>query len=392
MIDSLYIAWRYLCFHRIKTTILIASITLMIYLPAGVDALVDESAEQLRRRARTTPLVIGAKGSETDLVLNSLYFESEPPAAIDMAVVNQVGRSGLAEAIPLYVQFRAKGRPIVGTTLDYLEFRQLAIAQGRKFALLGECILGYETATSLGLSPGDTLISTPENVFDLAGVYPLEMHVVGTLQPAGSPDDSAIFVDVKTTWIIAGLGHGHQDLSKTEAADSILKKDNNRLTANAAVMTYTEITPENVDSFHFHGDPGSFPVTAVVALPHDEKSKTLLIGRYQAADESSQVVEPSAVMDELLATILRVRTFILAGSLLLGIATTLSVALVFALSLRLRRRELSTMKRIGGSRFRLISIVSWEILLVIATSSGIAAGLTFVTRQFGEIVIRWFLL
>ncbi len=392
MIDSLYLAWRYIRFHKAKTVILVASITLMVFLPAAVDALVDESSQQLRRRARTTPLLIGAQGGRTELVLNALYFESEPPMLTDMAQLARVRESTLAQAIPLFVQFQAQGGPIVGTNLDYFAFRDLQIARGRNFATLGECVLGHETAQRLELVPGDTLLSTPEDVFDLAGVYPLKMRVVGVLAATGSPDDSAVFVDVKTTWIIAGLGHGHQDLAEASAAKSILERDGNQLTANAAVVTYTQITPENADSFHFHGEPDSFPLTGVIAIPHDEKSRTLLMGRYQAPAEPAQIVQPAGVMDELLATILRVRTFILAGSLLLGVATTLSVVLVFLLSLRLRRREIATITKIGGSRLHLIAIVAWEILLVVGVSGLLATLLTLAARQFDEHLIRWLLL
>lgn len=390
--DGLYIAWRYVCFHKVKTAILVASITLIVFLPAGVDALVNEIAEQLRSRAAETPLIVGAKGSEVELVLNTLYFESDPPAAATMAEVERIRRSGFAEAVPLYVRFRARGRPIVGTTLDYLDFRGLQVRAGRRFALLGECVLGGELAATLGLVPGDTLLSTSENVFDLGGVYPLEMHVVGVLGATGTPDDSVIFADVKTTWIIAGLGHGHQDVSKPGAANLLLGSDGNRFTANAAVTHFTEVTPANIDAFHFHGDPADFPITAVIALPHDEKSRTLLMGRYQSAEESAQVVRPEAVMDDLLATILRVRGIMLAGAFLLGVATLLSVTLVFALSLRLRRRELATMAKLGCSRLRISSIVALEILLVAGLSIGIAAALTMITRRLGAHAIRWFLL
>ena len=51
MIDSLYLAWKYLVYHKGKTTILVCSITLIIFLPAGLGVLVNESAEQLRARA-----------------------------------------------------------------------------------------------------------------------------------------------------------------------------------------------------------------------------------------------------------------------------------------------------------------------------------------------------
>ena len=48
--------------------------------------------------------------------------------------------------------------------------------------------------------------------WDLAGDYPLKMKVVGILAASNSADDGAVFVDLKTQWVIEGFGHGHQDL------------------------------------------------------------------------------------------------------------------------------------------------------------------------------------
>ncbi|MCH7726685.1 MAG: ABC transporter permease [Planctomycetes bacterium] len=392
MIDSLYIAWRYVRFHKVKTIILVSSITLILFLPAGLDALVNESAEQLRRRALNTPMLVGAKGSAADLVLNSLYFESQPPAATKMSEVARVRESGYARAIPLYVRFKAKEHPIVGTTLDYFDFRGLRLEQGRNLAILGECVLGSEVAHELSLSPGDKLLTSSESMYALASVPRLKMHVVGVFQSTGTPDDSAVFVDVKTAWVIEDLGHGHEDLSQPEASDLVLKKQDNRVTANAAVTNYREITAKNVDSFHFHGDQKNFPLTAIIALPHSEKAGTLLEGEFHSTDDLSQAIRPTSVMDELLSTIIRIRSFVLAGAVLLGVATVLLVVLIFMLSLRLRRRELDTMKKLGCSRFYVTSIVAWEILLVIGVSVSSAAMLTMITRQFGEEAIRWFLL
>ena len=38
------------------------------------------------------------------------------------------------------------------------------------------------------------------------------MQVVGVLEPSYTADDGAIFVDLKTAWVIQGLVHGHQDM------------------------------------------------------------------------------------------------------------------------------------------------------------------------------------
>ena len=39
MKQTLYLAWRYLAFHRLKTFILLTSITLILYLPVGLRVL-----------------------------------------------------------------------------------------------------------------------------------------------------------------------------------------------------------------------------------------------------------------------------------------------------------------------------------------------------------------
>jgi putative ABC transport system permease protein len=389
--EILYLAWRYLAYHRVKTAILVTSIALIVFLPVGLNVLVDQSAAQLTARAEATPLLVGAKGSPLELVLNSLYFESDAPERADYAEVLRIAESGLAEPIPLYVRFRSRAHPIVGTTLEYFDFRGLRFAAGRPMAVLGECVVGARAAAALGVGPGDAVLSSPESVFDLAGVYPLRMRVAGVLAPAHGPDDLAVFIDMKTAWIIEGLGHGHQDLAAPEAAASVLARKGDVITANAAVVQYNEITAENIDSFHFHGDLGSYPITAAIAVPKSEKSRVLLMGRYQGAEETSQVVLPIAVMEELLDTVLTVQSYVVAAILIVAAATLATAALVFLLSLRLRRREIETMVKIGGSRGSVAAVLVSEIVAVLLLGVALAGGLTLLTSRFGSAAIRAFI-
>ena len=379
MTDILYLAWRYLAYYRIKTAILAASITLIVYLPIGLNILVNESSRHLTTRAETTPLLVGAKGSPLELVLSSLYFESDVPPSMRYAEVKRIDRSGLARAVPLYVRFKTRYGTIVGTSLEYFEYRRLEIDRGRQFGILGECVLGAHVARLAKAEPGSFVMSTPDSVFDIAGVYPLKMKVVGILNPTGTPDDHAVFVDIKTAWAIEGLAHGHQDLRQPSAADVVLEKDGNQIIANASVMQYNEITPENIDSFHFHGNADEFPVTTAIAIPNDEKASTLIQGRYLDAGELVQIVRPALVMNDLLETILTVRRYILIAVALVGIATLASMVLVFMLSLQLRRRELETMIKIGGSKARIVSLIAVEILGVLVAGAVLAGLLSLLT-------------
>jgi putative ABC transport system permease protein len=168
----------------------------------------------------------------------------------------------------------------------------------------------------------------------------------------------------------------------------VLAVEEGNVVANASVMIYNEITPENIDSYHFHGDLSEFPVTAVLVVPPDQRSSTLLRGRYQSADDLAQIVRPSVVMDELLDTILTVQRFVVAGAVILGMATLASASLVFLLSLRLRRREIETLFKIGGSRASIGMVMAAEIVFVIVGGIALAALLTVITQQFGAVVIR----
>ncbi len=372
MTDVLYLAWRYLVYQWVKSLVLISVVAVIVFLPVGLEVLVSRSAEELTTRARDTPLLIGAKGSPLELALNSLYFESATPPTMTIAEVDRVDNSELAQAIPLDTRFHAGDLPIVGTSLDYFDVRQLDLAEGRLIAMIGECVLGAKAAQETGAEQGGHIVSSPGGVFDLAGVYPLKMRVVGILKPTGTPDDRAVFVDVKTTWVIEGRAHGHEELGQPGTAPAILRKEGNRVIGNASVVEYNEITPENVTSFHFHGDPETFPITSLIVVPNDRRSSDLLRGRYLSDEERVQIVVPAEVMDELLGTILRVRGYIMAAVVVLGLATLATMSLVFILSLQLRRREIETMTKIGGSRARIRGVLAAEIFSVLGAGVLIA--------------------
>jgi putative ABC transport system permease protein len=386
--DSLYLAWRYLSFYKARSLVLICCITIIAVLPLVLETLVDESERQLSSRAQSSPLLIGAKGSSLDLVMNSLYFSDEQPEPITMAAIDQVWDSGLAAPIPLHIRYKARTYPVVGTTLDYFDFRQLEILQGQMFALIGQCVLGAEAARTLNLGPGDTITSSPEAMFDIAGVYPLKMTIAGVLSESNSADDRAVFVDIQTAWIIGGLGHGHTDVTRTQDESVILKKDAANVTANAKLMQYQEITEDNIDSFHLHGDPADFPLTAVLAVPADDKSATILQGRYLDTDNPYQIVRPAEVIDALLATIFKIRTVLDGIIVLVGFATLLSLVLVFSLSLRLREKEIDTIFKLGASRATVTCLLGAEISIIIVVSGLICSAIILLAGYFDQEIVR----
>lgn len=388
MLDSFYLAWHYLLHYRLRTTILVCCIIVISFLPLTLQVLLDESEQQLAARANNTPLLLGAKGSALDLVMNSLYFSDEIPEPITMQAVDQVMDSELAAPIPLYIRFQARGYPVVGTTLDYFDLRSLHFDAGEMFTTLGQCVLGAKVSHDLGLKPGDSITTSPETLFDLGGVYPLKLKITGVLQPTNNSDDLAVFVDINTAWVIQGLGHGHQNLAKSGDASVILKQEAGNITANAKLMQYTEITPDNIDSFHLHGDPLSFPLTAVIAFPNDEKSGTILQGRYLRKDTPYQIVRPNEVIDSLMANIIKIKKVIHAVIVVVSSATLLAIVLVFSLSLRLREQELKTIFKLGCSRATIFRLLAAEITIILLISSLVCSGLLIILSGTAPTLVR----
>ena len=388
MMHSFYIARKYLLHHKWRTVFLIISISLLVFLPLMLQQLVVRSEAELVVRARKSPLLVGAKGSSLNLVMNSLYFDQQELEPIDLSAVDEINQSELGTAIPLYNQFQARKFPVIGTDPDYLNYRNLSLQEGRSFALLGECIIGASVAEDLGLGPDSSLVTSPESLFDIAGIYPLKMKVVGVLQPSYGPDDRAIFTDLKTTWIIQGLGHGHQELEEIDDPTQVIRRQDSTLMATAKLKQYNEITADNIKSFHFHGDLGQFPISSVLVFPNDDRSATILEGRFLDQDQPNQIVRPLAVVNGLLANIFKIKK-VFDGMLgVVGIAALLILFLVFALSLKLRAREIETVFKLGSKRGTILQLLAAEIILLLFTSSLLVGILLILSSQFSDQLLK----
>lgn len=384
--NALYLAFAYLKFHWLRSAVMVLVTALIIFVPLATQILLSTSERALVARGEATPLLLGSRGSELDLAMAALYFSEERPDPVTMAEVEAIWDSGLAIPIPVHSAFASSGFRIVGTTLDYFDFRKLDVADGRGLTLLGEAVIGANVAAELGKGVGDTLVSSPENLFDLDGVYPLEMPIVGILAPTNSADDDGIFVDIKTAWVIQGIGHGHQDVvtaAEIAAGSTAL--------AEASVVQYQRITPENIDSFHFHGGQEEFPATAVIVIPNDTRAATILRGRYLDPDGTAQMVEPATVIERLVARIFRIKSLLNAVTAIIAVAALAAIGLAIFLSFRLRAGEISTAIKLGARRGMVLRLLLAETVTLLSLSAALAVGSAALVARNAESWVGWLL-
>ena len=351
---------------------MILCLFLTAVLPITVSRLLSSFEKGIFARAAATPAVIGAQGSRLDLALQSLYFNRRLENTVTYSEYKTVFESQRVTAVPIHIQHAARDYPIVATTNEYFSFRSLRFEQGRSFGIIGECVVGAAVAAALQLNVGDGVLSDRPDLLGLAGDYPLKMKVVGVLARENSPDDSAVFVDLKTQWIIEGLGHGHQDLESDEQAENVKREPDRIVALPSKVVPYTEITPENMASFHFHGSLDDFPVSAIIIKAPDVKQETLFEAQYQNNDRGLQFIRPVESLETLMSTLFKVKRLVNLNTWLIGISTALLTGLVMLLSLKLRQGEMETMFKIGCERKMAATIQFTELGIVLALGFGLA--------------------
>jgi putative ABC transport system permease protein len=150
-------------------------------------------------------LIVGAKGSPTQLVLSVIFRIDVPTPNIPYTVFEQLHDDARVEvAVPVMVGDAYEGFRYVATTAAYF---QPFPWRRKTFALAAgtyphedppdrpsyEALLGAEAARRTGLKLGDRFYSGEE-----MAEYPLS--VVGILRPMHGADDRAIFISLASFW------------------------------------------------------------------------------------------------------------------------------------------------------------------------------------------------
>jgi putative ABC transport system permease protein len=363
------------------TGLLVLSLTITLFLPLVTFLAVDQVNRHLYARSRTTPILVGSKGSPFLLTFNSLYYKTSVTEPLCFSAYEQLKENLDGAVIPLHTFHTVRGIPVVGTSFDYFAFRNLEPAQGTLPRMLGDAVLGAEAARRLKARVKGSVISDATSIYDISAEYPLKMRITGILAPTGTPDDNVVFVDLKTAWVIDGICHGHENLAGPEADladpgqnpdDAVLFIEASEVVYNSLLKKYNEITPENVHTFHFHGDQGAFPLSAVIAVPATYREEVMDLLTRLNLTRDLQAVRPSEKVEEILNILLDVKRIFDAFSVLVLVSTAAFLVLVVSLQIRQRRGERLILYRIGGGRHTVQALLGIELLLLFLMSLALA--------------------
>lgn len=171
-------------------------------------------------------LVIGAKTSEFNLVMFSLFNLGQPTANITLQDFILLEDSKDVEwAIPLVRGDSFKGFSVIGTNEKFFQhFRDaskspLKMNEGDWFAIEVEAVLGAEVAKATGLKLGEeVIVSHGLQNQSIEDHHEHPFQVIGILEPTGTAADRSVFVDLRA---LADL-HG-QSADNLSISSALLK-------------------------------------------------------------------------------------------------------------------------------------------------------------------------
>ena len=155
-------------------------------------------------------LIVGPKGSDMQLVLNTVYRVGAPLQNLPYLYYEELKkdpRIGLAIPVCLGDATQKGGFPIVGTTEEYFEHRLHAGPEfqikGKPFTDSFDAIIGSEVAPDQWLGPGDAVPTRPWRS-RIAQVHEEKFTVAGVLAPTGTPNDKTVFIHLNGFYAISG--------------------------------------------------------------------------------------------------------------------------------------------------------------------------------------------
>ena len=359
--DTMWLAWASLRARPWRAFALAWALAVAGALPAIVEPLGARVVARWFAQAEAVPVVVGAPGSASGLVLGVVLLAGEAGLpTVPEAVATEVAALGVPVGA-VRLGGRAAGHALVAADADVPSRLGGRLAVGRVVAVVGEAVVGASVAAAAGLSVGDAVMTEPAAVGDPSGAPPLRLRVVGVLAPGGGPVDGVVWTSLETAWALDGALHGHAPDAEDLLEPSLAAFD----PAEPAAAPAT---------WHLHGARQDQRIHAVLAFPPDARARDHLLGAL-ATRPDVMAVQPSRVVTGLGAQVAATAALVRGVALLVGLGTCALAVLVLALSWQERAEALALLHRLGASRGRVLGVVAAEAAGVLALAALLAVAL-----------------
>lgn len=396
------IAWRNIEQRGLASTLTALSMALGVAVMIAVIVIYGVAVRQFEQNAQGYHLIVGGKGGALQLVLSTVYHIGQPLYPIPYSYYQKFLPGGeFADvtdvAIPMCLgdSYEAPGGAlfrVVGTTPELFdkihygtdsEGAPISYAfqpGGRNIdsANYFEAVVGSVVAAQAGLKIGDEI--NPTHGIGSEGHQHDPFRVVGILEPTGTANDRAVFINIEGFYLLEGHALTPEDepaephAEETGAASGPIDSaaSPGAAAAGPASAGTEEQAHEHDAHAHDHAhDHKPLPieqreVTSILVLCNSPLGPTALDQAInKGEDRIAQAVAPAREVALLMNGIVGpLRLILLVLTVLIVIVAGISILVSIYNSMSERSHDIAVMRALGASRGAVMAVVLLESILL----------------------------
>lgn len=368
--NSWTIILRSLSARRFSTGATVLAVAVAVGLLLTLLTMADSGKRSFERGAGTMHMLVVNDPSPLSGVLNNIYYAGIPRTALLYSKFEQIARFGPSDvpdtmspgfAIPIQIGDSYRGMPVVATSAEFFtRFEPVPgepwkLTQGRFFEGDLEVVVGSDAASRGGIRLGDSIVFT-HGSSDSRGGHEGHVHdefkfkVVGVLGLTGSSHDRALFVSLRSSWLMHAfdrleregkLDHEHHEGHSHEGAplgEEDLIDSDRKITG-----IYLRVPTRK-------GSDASASVPQVF--------NTL------RSDTSITVASPRQELDRLFAIVGTFDKLLIGMAMVVLVGSGLSISIALYNSMEQRKRQIAILRVLGCSRMGVFGLVLTEAAVI----------------------------
>ncbi|MCC6125075.1 MAG: ABC transporter permease [Pirellulales bacterium] len=328
--------------------------------------------------------IVGGKGSQYQLVLNTIFHVEQPLGNIPYQYMEELQNRYtpiLQTMVPLCMGHDYKTHPAIATTQDY--FDKLTYKDGDKFAFdkgrnfkdenFYEAVVGAKVAQWLGLKLDDEIepVAPGEaKVKDSHGHHPFK--IVGILKPTGTANDRAVFLNIEGFWRCPAHNPPPAEAGKTAPGkEKSPEKKPESAEEHGPDAASGHVHDETCDHEHeINREVSAILIGTKSGSPDPSvKAMTAKISALMELEINkgpvAQTVNPGRVLTTLLDTMVgKIQLILLILAVLVVVEAGIGIMVSMYNSMSDRKHDIAIMRALGASRFTVMAIILLESILL----------------------------
>lgn len=400
--NLLSLSWKNLRFKPLNTSLSILLFALGVGLISLLFLLEKQLQDNFEKNLAGIDLVVGAKGSPLQLILNSMYHIDAPTGNITIKEARPFlnPKHPLIEtAVPLAMGDSYKGFRIVGSTQNLVDLYEGELAEGALWGKDFEVTLGATAAKDLGLKIGDRFQSSHgfDDNEDLAHADAEAFKVVGILAPTGAVVDQLIMTTPQSYWHVHDHS-GAEVATETEEEEDDHDHEGHEHEGEEGHDHDHEDGHDHAGHDHDDHDHNETPkplmeeaddkdITSILIKFKGRNFQALNMGRNINENTDLQAATPAIEINRVFAQMDQGERVLRILGIVIVIVSALSIFISLYSSLKERQYELALLRVMGAGPGKLFLLIVLEGLLL----AGIGYGLGILMSHFSMEMIANFM-